>query len=164
MKTAAQWIKSLSLESHPEGGYYTRIYESQMTLNTPTGTRPSSTAIHYLLERNDFSSWHRIQNDELWLFHSGTPLTVHQIDEAGKLSSTTLSNNHTISHVVKGKTWFCSEVVGETENCNPEEQYSLVSCVVSPGFDFIDFELGNKEELVNIYPQHRDIICRLCRS
>ncbi len=89
---------------------------------------------------------------------------MHQIDGTGKLSSTTLSNDHNISHVVKGKTWFCSEIVGVTENCKIEEQYSLVSCVVSPGFDFIDFELGNKEELVNIYPQHRDIICRLCRS
>lgn len=164
MKSAKQLISDLSLEAHPEGGFYTRIYESSNTINTTNGSRHSATAIHYLLEEGDFSSWHRIAYDEIWFFHSGVPLTVHQISASGKLTSTVLSLDHDISLTVKGRTWFCSEPLITPDKQSIEDPYSLVSCVVTPGFDFADFEMGNAEELVNLYPQHRDIICRLCRE
>ena len=164
MKTAEQWISDLSLEAHPEGGFYSRLYESEKKIATENGNRASATAIHYLLEQGDFSGWHKIKHDELWFFHTGEPLTVHQIDATGKLISTTLSNNHNVSLTVKGNTWFSSELSATNKASTTVKQYSLVSCVVSPGFDFLDFEMGNKEFLTSLYPMHRDVICRLCRE
>jgi predicted cupin superfamily sugar epimerase len=41
--------------------------------------------------------------------------------------------------------------------------FALVGCTVAPGFDFCDFELGKREELVRLFPQHRDWIERLTR-
>jgi predicted cupin superfamily sugar epimerase len=162
MKNAEYWIDSLNLEAHPEGGFYSRIFTSDKTLSTETGKRPTATAIHYLLQKNDFSSWHRIRHDEIWFFHAGMAITVHQISKLGKLTSRTLSHDHEISFAVKGGTWFCSEPSGQITETKLD--YGLVSCVVSPGFDFIDFEMANKEELVSLYPEHRDIIYRLCRG
>jgi predicted cupin superfamily sugar epimerase len=162
MKNVDYWINKLNLEAHPEGGFYSRIFTSHKAIPTSTGDRPSATAIHYLLEEDDYSSWHRIQHDEIWFFHTGMAITVHEISPSGELSSRTLSHNHEISLTVKGGVWFCSEPNSKLAETTLD--YGLVSCVVSPGFDFIDFEIGNKEKLAELYPQHRDIICRLCRG
>jgi predicted cupin superfamily sugar epimerase len=162
MKHVKYWINRLNLEAHPEGGFYSRIFTSHKAISTATGNRPSATAIHYLLEKDDFSSWHRIQHDEIWFFHTGMAITVHEISLSGELSSRTLSHDKEISLTVKGGLWFCSEP--SKQATKPELNYGLVSCVVSPGFDFIDFEMGIKETLVIAYPQHRDIISRLCRD
>lgn len=166
MKTSEDWIQQLQLQPHPEGGHYGRIYESSKELKTHNGPRASASAIHYLLQGKDFSSWHRIQHDELWFFHAGSPLTVHQIEPCGNLTSHTLSLNAHITLTVTGGTWFCAELFNDqqAQKAKDQDAFSLVSCVVSPGFDFADFELGNKELLTSVFPQHRDIICRLCRS
>jgi predicted cupin superfamily sugar epimerase len=164
MKPVEYWIERLNLEPHPEGGFYSRIFESKQPIVTPAGKRPSATAIHYLLEKDDFSSWHRIQHDEIWFFHAGMAITVHEISQSGELSSRFLCHEHDISLTVKGGTWFCAEpsqLVIDQQSVTYD--YGLVSCVVSPGFDFLDFEMASKTELVSIYPQHRDIINRLCR-
>lgn len=158
MKTSQYWIKQLNLEPHPEGGYFRRIYQSNQMLTTKTGDRHSATAIHYLLENGDYSAWHRIQQDEMWFHHQGGALIIRCIDSQGQLEKRVLGPEHDISTCIPANTWFCSELF------SPHDDYCLVSCVVSPGFDFADFEMGNQEELVNLYPQHRDIICRLCRA
>ena len=155
MKAAQDWIKQLDLEPHPEGGFYQRIYTSPTMLENE---QPSATSIHYLLEKDDFSAWHRIQQDEIWYFHEGSPLIIRQLTPSGQLKEETLSLNHQLHVLVPANTWFCAEPI--IHNSSP---YSLVSCIVTPGFRFEDFELGNAEELVNLYPRHRDIICRLCR-
>lgn len=154
--TAQDRVKQLNLLPHPEGGYYQRIYTSLTKLNE---LQPTATAIHYLLEANDFSAWHRIKQDELWFFHEGAPLLIRQITPAGELIETRLSHFQNLSLLVPANRWFCAEVLAE----KPED-YSLVSCVVSPGFRFEDFELGNADELVSLYPKHIDLICRLCRN
>lgn len=166
MKTANDWIQALQLQPHPEGGHFARIYESSKQLNTANGKRAIASAIHYLLEQKDFSSWHRIQHDELWFFHSGAPLVVHQIKATGELISHILSQHDQVTLTVTGGTWFCAELLCDFQSHNEkiQDDFSLVSCVVNPGFDFADFELGNKEEMTNTFPQHRDIICRLCRA
>ena len=158
MNTSQYWINHLNLEPHPEGGYFRRIYQSNKMIATKTGNRHSATAIHYLLESGDFSAWHRIQQDEMWFHHQGDPLIIRSINSQGQLDELVLGPEHNISTCIEANTWFCSELFSS------QDTYSLVSCVVSPGFDFADFEMGNKEELVNLYPQHRDIICRLCRD
>lgn len=158
MKSAQDWITQLALEAHPEGGYYKRIYASKEHIKTASGERATATSIHYLLERNDFSAWHKIKSDELWYFHSGDQLKIHMIHPTGSLETQTLGMNKLMVCVPAGA-WFCAEPALESQS----ELYTLVSCVVTPGFDFADFEMGNAEDLVILYPQHRDIICRLCR-
>lgn len=160
MTSATERIQQLSLVRHPEGGYYTRIYESLTTLQTQKGVRTASSAIHYLLEQNDFSSWHRISHDEIWFFHEGLPLTIHELTNNGDLKSSILSHHHNLSITIKGNTWFRAEA----KSHHFKGQYSLVSCVVSPGFDFLDFEIGKEQNLLTEYPQHKDIIKRLCRE
>ena len=67
-------IKRYSLQPHPEGGYYTSTYQASMLLSQQDlpsvfkGDRPVSSAIYYLLEKGDFSSFHRIASDECWHF------------------------------------------------------------------------------------------------
>lgn len=159
MSTSQHFIQKLNLEAHPEGGYYRRIYQSTQLSETPRGKRHSATAIHYLLERHGFSAWHRIQHDEIWFFHQGAPLIIRTLDPQGILDEFILGTEHELSICVPGKTWFCSEPMA-----NAVEDFSLVSCVVSPGFDFDDFEMGNADALIAEYPQHTAIIQRLCRG
>lgn len=155
MKTAKDWITQLALEPHPEGGYYRRIYTADQQING----QASASAIHYLLDQHDFSAWHRIKQDELWFHHEGCHLMIRQISASGQLSEHILGKDENLTILVPANTWFCAEPL-----IGPNQSYALVSCVVTPEFQFNDFEMGNAEELVNIYPQHRDIICRLCRS
>lgn len=156
MKPSAQdRVQKLNLIPHPEGGFYQRIYNGQPLPNSALAT---ATAIHYLLEANDFSAWHRIKQDELWFFHEGSTLMVRQITSKGELIETPLSHQHNLCLLVPANTWFCAEL-----NSTKPEDYSLVSCVVSPGFRFEDFELANAEKLIHDFPQHAGLIKRLCR-
>lgn len=159
MKHHEYWINHLQLEPHPEGGYYRRIYQSNHPTQTNNGERHSATAIQFLLTSDDFSAWHRIQSDELWFYQQGCPLVIRSITPQGELSEVYLGAEHELTTCVPANTWFCSEPI-----TTKSSDYSLVSCMVTPGFDFADFEMGNKAELVTAYPQHRDIISRLCRD
>ncbi len=159
MKTSRHWVQTLGLEPHPEGGFYKRIYAHKDNLETASGARSLTTSIHYLLEANDYSAWHRIKSDELWYFHDGAPLTIRWILPTGQLISETLGHDQ-LMVCVPANVWFCAEIAKESHE---HTTYSLVSCVVTPGFDFADFEMGDAEDLVTLYPQHRDVICRLCR-
>lgn len=156
-KTAQQWIQQLALEPHPEGGYYKRIYASDKDTSSNQLVRPICTSIHYLLEAGDFSAWHRIKSDEQWFFHAGTALTIYEINSTGKLIEHCLSANHELSIVIPAHSWFCAT----TEDA--KDAYSLVSCVVSPGFVFEEFELAKAESLSLQFPEHRALIERFCR-
>lgn len=157
------WIKELSLISHPEGGYYKEVFRSKGIIDHSeskshfNGIRNHMTSIHFLLDGNNFSAFHKIKSDEMWYYHYGDPILVHIIDQGGNYSSFKLGLNinegECLSHVVEANTWFASE-------CLNKEGYGLVSCGVAPGFDFEDFELAN-EKLLDLYPQHNELIKRL---
>jgi uncharacterized protein len=162
MKLSADyWINKLQLTAHIEGGAYTRTYCSGLTIaetHLPPGfhgPRPASTAIYFLLKKDQFSAMHRIASDELWHFYYGDPLMVYEIDPTGNLTEHLLGNNpENNGHfqcVVKAGSWFGSKTKDGGE-------YSLVGCTVSPGFDFADFELGKRNALLQLYPQHHTII------
>ena len=147
-------IQSLGLLAHPEGGYYKETYRSIETLD---GEQSLMTSILFLLTSENASNFHRIQSDEHWYFHEGSPLIVHVIGENGheqKLLGLDLSAGQSPYHLVKKQEIFGSEV-------QEEKGYALVSCAVAPGFMFRDFELFTREELLDQYPQHEEIICRL---
>ena len=146
---AEQIIKSLKLLPHPEGGYYKEMYRSEQKVNLDSGkSRNLSTSIYYLLENEDKSRFHRIESDELWFFHQGNPLEIVSIQN-GMLIKTVLGNNFENGEVpqavIPARTWFASRVKNN-------KGYALVSCTVAPGFDFDDFELADRDELIKEFP------------
>lgn len=164
MQTALELIKLLDLKKHPEGGYYKRIYESKDFVFAPErfqDQRLTVTSIYYLLEGNDFSAFHRIQSDEIWNFYLGSSLTLHIIDEQGALlkiilGNLTIDKNAVFQITIPGNRWFAAEV-------NNPSSFSLIGCVVAPGFDFKDFELANYDTLIKQYPQHATLIKKFTR-
>jgi predicted cupin superfamily sugar epimerase len=159
-QSASYWIKHLQLQPHPEGGYYKEVFRSEIevTNNDSFKLKKACTSIYYLLEGNDYSGFHRLASDELWYFHKGASLVVHVIDEKGDHLPLELSDaaSGSLSIVVKAGLWFAAEVPSGIG-------FTLVSCAVAPGFDFSEFEMADKSTLVGLYPQHKDLINKLCR-
>ena len=164
---AKYWVERLGLERHPEGGFFRQTYRSELMMAEAAlpegfiGARPASTAIYFLLEGQNFSAFHRLRSDEMWHFYAGAPLAVHVIDRFGRHSANLLGNDlesgQSFQAVVPAGCWFASHVA-DWKSC------ALVGCTVAPGFDFADFEMAKREELVRQYPQHREIIERLTRE
>ncbi len=158
---ANYWINKLGLVKHPEGGYYKEIYRSEEVIAVEalpdryTAQRNVSTSIYFLLDREDFSHFHKIQSDEIWHFYEGTFLTIHMIDDGGNYSFQKLGRNvedgEVFQFVIPRGTWFAAEV-------NDKNSFALIGCTVAPGFDFADFELAKREELVKQFPQQREIV------
>jgi hypothetical protein len=163
---AQRHIERLALQPHPEGGYYRRTYTAEDTLAASAlperfgGARPASTAIHFLLPAGEVSALHRMQSDELWHFYAGDPLRVHMLHPDGRHESFLLGpdaeEGMVFQAVVPHGVWFGAELAG-----SPEKGYALVGNTVAPGFDFADFELAGRDELVARYPEHRALIRRL---
>lgn len=159
--TAQYWIDHLNLQPHPEGGYYKEVFRSVNGVTRVDGAavKQACTSIYYLLEGKDFSGFHRLASDELWYFHKGAPLHIHVIDNGGAHSVIELSDSDTgqLQAVIPPDTWFASEIpLGSG--------FALVSCAVAPGFDFAEFEMAKRDELIAQDPTHRALLERLCRE
>lgn len=160
-------VEGLGLEPHPEGGYFKETYRSTGEIGPESletvyrSKRNYSTCIYFLLTSGEFSAFHRIRQDEIWHFYDGSPIHLHVISPEGVYSEhrigRDLKNGEVPQFVVPGGSWFASEV--QSENA-----YALAGCTVSPGFDFEDFELGTKSELVSLFPDQKEIITRLTRQ
>lgn len=157
---ADYWIKHLQMTPHPEGGYYKEIYRStRKVLRFKENIELNAcTSIYYLLENTDFSGFHKLKSDELWYFHKGSPLFIHIIHEDGsydyiELSDTTAGQ---LQAVVEAGCWFAAEIPSKSG-------FTLVSCAVAPGFEFSEFEMGNRKVLIEQYPQNSEIINKWCR-
>lgn len=159
-------VRKMNLTPHPEGGYYKEIYRSTRLISenelSPhfSGPRSFCTSIYFLLTSANFSAFHRIKQDEIWHFYAGFPLTVHVIYPDGNYVAhrvgMQLNSNIEPQLVVPAGCWFASSV-------EDTDSYAFVGCTVAPGFDFEDFELANRADLIAIYPQHAEIIARLTR-
>ncbi len=159
-------IDKLELLPHPEGGYFKETYRSDGVIDesnlddTIEGKRNYSTGIYFLLTSETFSAFHRIKQDEMWHFYKGSTLKLHIISEKGDYSSILIGNDFDKEEVpqftVKAKDWFAAEVIDTNS-------YSLVGCTVSPGFDFRDFEMPKREDLISKFPKHASIITKLTR-
>lgn len=159
-------VKKLGLLPHPEGGFYKEVYRSKgiitdLASNGFSGARNFCTSIYFLLTSENFSAFHKIKQDEIWHFYEGHALNVHVIDDVGNYSKhqlgSDLVNGEQRQLVVPANQWFASSI--ESEN-----GYALVGCTVAPGFDFEDFELAERNELIKIYPEHQHIITQLTRK
>lgn len=163
MEPAETWIKKLSLSHHPEGGYFKETYRSTEIFNQGlperySGFRSFSTSIYYLLLSGQFSSFHRLKSDEVWHFYYGSPLELHIIHPDNSYNLITLGNDidrgENIQYAVLHGCWFAAEPKNENS-------YSLVGAAVSPGFEYEDFEIGRRENLIKMFPEHEEIIKRL---
>jgi hypothetical protein len=164
--TVQQLVQLLDLQPHPEGGYYKEVYRSAGFIehaclpDTFQGKRNFSTSIYYLLQNRDFSAFHRIQSDEIWHYYLGGNVLLHLLDPKGKYQCKVLGTNITdgaaFQVVIPAGTWFAAELA-------PGNNFTLAGCTVAPGFDFADFELAGRRELIQQYPDHQDLINRLCR-
>ncbi|WP_338419286.1 cupin domain-containing protein [Kribbella antiqua] len=129
----------LGLEAHPEGGWYRETWRSEVSIRPEgyDGERASATAIYFLLAPGEESRWHRVRSAEIWLWHSGGPLTLEYGDEPEQAEAFTLGPDVRAGQqpqlVVPAGAWQAARPAGD--------QPVLVSCVVSPGFDFADFTL-----------------------
>jgi predicted cupin superfamily sugar epimerase len=155
-KDAVKLIKRLRLKNHPEGGYFKQTYTADTIVNVVGYDKPRyiSTAIYYMLVGDQFSALHRIKSDELWHHYTGGSLTLYAIHN-GKLSKIKMgkSRGEAPQVAIKANTWFAASL-------NDKKSYCLLGCTVSPGFDYSDWELGKRNELIKMYPQHRTIIER----
>jgi predicted cupin superfamily sugar epimerase len=147
MNKAQNLITHYNMQPHPEGGFYKETYRSQ-----------HSTGIYYLLGKGDKSSLHRIKSDELWHFYEGDSLIVVELTQDGGFKETRLGRNlekgEIFQYVVPGGVWFGAYLPDDS-------QYALVGCTVSPAFEYKDFEMGNKAELLKNYPQAVSVINKL---
>ena len=149
---SSHWINELGLSKHPEGGYFRETYRSPRNRNN----RSFVTSIFYLLEGDDFSSFHKIDADEIWHFYYGSSLTLFTINERNSmLTRKVLGNNYkkkeSLEIVIESHNWLAAQV-------NNKLSYSLVGCTVAPGFEFEDFELGQRDKLLSLFPEHKKII------
>ena len=166
MPDPQQLIKNLNLLRHPEGGWYRETYRSNELIPAHalperfSADRCFSTAIYFLLESGDISALHRIRSDEVWHFYAGAPLMIHRFDPDGVYSHALLGHNPEnggqFQITVPAGCWFGAEPVGEG--------FGLAGCTVAPGFDFADFEMADRQELLSRYPGHEVIIRRLTRD
>ncbi len=134
--TADDVIKHLDLAPHPEGGWYRETWRAEAA----SGTRASGTAIYFLLAKDQQSHWHKVDATEIWLYHAGAPLRLDLSDDAKTVRAVTLGadlmNGEQPQAIVPPACWQAAQSLGE---------WTLVSCIVSPGFDFRGFELAPPE-------------------
>jgi predicted cupin superfamily sugar epimerase len=153
------WKNKLSLQPHPEGGFYRETYRSSATLHIEpqNGVRHVSTAIYFLLENEGKSHFHRIKSDELWFFHEGSTIELYCLSAHGARCirlGKNIEQGEQLQATVPAGTWFAA--------CLAEPNgFALVSCTVAPGFDFSDFELATQSELLALCPAEEVLILRL---
>lgn len=165
LKDANYWIKQLKLQPHPEGGHYTETYKSQIyssnsELNNCVTNKHCSSLIYFLLKDNEYSAFHKLNSDEVWIYNSGGSVNIYIIDSSGKLTiekfGSNIENGDNLQVFIPANSWFAAELINKTD-------YSLMSCLVSPGFEWNDFELGKSVMLELKFPKYKTLFEKLCK-
>jgi hypothetical protein len=158
---AKEYITTLNLLTHPEGGYFREIYKSEDTFQLASlpryhnGARSYCTLIYYLLEEKQKSNFHILKSDEIWHHLDGSTIELHMIDRNGEYNKISLgkdlSSGCVLQFVIPRDTWFAAGL-------QDAGSFVLVGCTVVPGFEFEDFKLANRDELLTLFPSHKFII------
>jgi predicted cupin superfamily sugar epimerase len=168
MLTADKIIALLNLKPHPEeGGYFVETYRSSETISEKAlpgrykGVRSFGTAIYYLLTPETFSTMHRLQSDEIFHFYLGAPVEMLQLwpDGSGRILilGTDIMNGMKPQAVIPKGVWQGARLLNGG-------RFALLGTTVSPGFEFVDYESGQRDDLVKSYPQYQDLIIALTRA
>ena len=157
--TVEQIATALRLEPlAEEGGWFRRTRTEGIG-----DERPTMTCIYALFTREQFSALHRLDAAETLFFHSGDPFEILELRPDGSVQLGSLGSNvgegETPQRTFAKGVWF-----GGKPKKNGGNGYSLLSAVVSPGFEWEGFELGKREELVSLYPDYADKIASLTRE
>lgn len=134
MTDARRQIETLGLEPHPEGGWYRETWRAAAA----HGERGTATAILFLLEAGQRSHWHKVDATELWLFHAGSALRLlTAASDAGPVRETRLGTD-----VLAGERPQLRVAPAEWQSAEADRGWVLVSCIVSPAFEFAGFTLA----------------------
>jgi len=166
--TAAELAATLGLAPHPEGGFFRETYRAAETVITPRGERAASTAILFLVTAAAISHLHRLSSDELWVFQGGLPLELVTLSPGGELGVHMLgdptgrareadASTATPQALVPAGSWQGARLAGGP-HLPASRAWALVSCTVSPGFEYEDFELGERDALLAAFPEHAEIV------
>lgn len=133
--SASQIIRLLDLRPHPEGGWYRETWRAP----APDNARASATSIYFLLEQGQRSHWHKVDATEIWLWHAGSPAVISTSPaDTGPITEVMLGGDvlagETPQHLIAPDHWQSAHAI---------EGWTLVSCIVSPGFEFDGFELAS---------------------
>lgn len=167
--TLEQLMDWLKLEPHPrEGGYFVETYRADEELlpsasgGLPVryqGRRSLGTAIYYLLTPDTFSAMHRLNSDEIFHFYYGDPVEMLLLYPDGRgvkrVLGTDFASGMSPQIVVPRGIWQGARLI-------PGGRFALMGTTVAPGFDFADYETGEREPLVAAYSAFADHISALC--
>lgn len=163
--TVADMVAALGLAPHPEGGFFRETYRAKSTVVTGKGPRAACTAILFLLTTAQPSHFHRLSSDELWIHCGGGVTQLLTLPLAGRAASVLLGSavqaasesGYQSQAIVSAGDWQAARVVAG------DVDWSLVSCVVTPGFVYADFELADRDSLLATYPAAASDILELTR-
>ncbi len=163
MLTAREVIASLGLAPHPEGGFFVETFRAP-ALPVPLpgrGPRSASTAIYFLLETHDFSALHVVDSDEAWHHYLGDPIELTCFDREHRLRSVqlgpALERGQRPQHVVQSGELQAARVLAGPHG------FALCGCTVAPGFDFADFRMPPRAQLLAELSDHHDLVLALTR-
>ena len=155
---AEQLIETLGLTPHAEGGFFRETWRSPLAVGgLPHGApRAASSASYLLLPAGSFTALHRCASDEIWHHYEGDPVVLHLLE--GRVHRTVvLGRDFALGerpqHVVVAGMWQAAVPMGP--------RWALCGCTVAPGFDFADFEMPSREEMLQLLPDHAEIVRRL---
>lgn len=153
--------KQFKLQPHPEGGFYSAGYRSPEFLRSEglphryNAPRNLYSSIYFMVTNTSSSRFHKLKTDEMWHFYHGDPVSLHLISESGHYTKIELSaevGKERFMYLVKKNTWMAA-------SCESiEKNYSLTGCTLAPGFEYDDFELGKRNELIASFPHLSDVI------
>jgi predicted cupin superfamily sugar epimerase len=156
MKSSKYYVENLGMKPHVEGGYYK---ESVVSEDLFRKDKNLFSSIYFLLETGEVSHFHRLKSDEMWYYHDGQALTIYMITLKGELITKQLgldTEKGESPQVLVPKGY----IFGSAMN---SDGFALVGCMVAPAFTFEDFELFERNDLLEMYPHLEDVIIKLTR-
>jgi predicted cupin superfamily sugar epimerase len=165
MPTAEELIRRLNLQAHPkEGGFFRETYRAAEDLPASAlpkrygAARSAGTAIYYLLTSQTVSALHRLASDEIFHFYLGGPVRMLRLFPDGRgeevILGTDLEKGQQPQVIVPRGVWQGSLL-------EPDSDFALLGCTVAPGFDYADYEHGDRAALLERYPSFAELIRHL---
>lgn len=165
--TADELKAMLDLKPLPgEGGFFKEIFRAPEMLSKSAlpqryeNERATLTSIFYMLDNTTFSAFHRLKSDEIYHFYLGDPVLLSLIDQSGNVTEVTLGSDIVAGHHVQ---YVVPKLVWQGSRLAPGGNFALMGCTVAPGFEFADYEHGDRDVMLREHPMHEQIILTLTR-